>query len=453
MKWCCVFLYLCQCSQTLHLSEDECGVVAELVDLAQGCISLRQEAWRWLQGVKPFSQAAPPLWTRLILRLGKERLCENSVVAGTVFGRLAEMIFGELVEQGWLDLSKESFTDSRLREWQVNYLSLLGIVERMSMFSLQINGLNQDPVRNICHRAHFERCRSEFKVSSTKVAGFMGCLATEDTLWKPDERSWTLSDRKQGANQEVDRVLKEVDTLFKAQHVVIHYPSSLVPSMRMMGVLEPFFDVYGITCDHDRKMSLFPFGAGMANADVEIFESLRHLPSFRVRRIFGIGNAFGYSTMILAKLWPSAALDVLESESEGCAHVGSEVTRRIARSLGADVNLHIGFSPQDVPAAVRKPRRYELAFLDGNHTMEQLLLDFEAVRPFLAQRSVVVLHDVEFAFLESAVQWILASDAGVSFRYFRGKTQAYRNVLGTGMLVRNISEEEMLAVGTPVDWS
>ena len=29
-------------------------------------------------------------------------------------------------------------------EWQVNFLSLLGIVERMASFALQINGLDQD---------------------------------------------------------------------------------------------------------------------------------------------------------------------------------------------------------------------------------------------------------------------------------------------------------------------
>ena len=29
-------------------------------------------------------------------------------------------------------------------EWQVNFLSLLGIVERMASFALQINGLDQE---------------------------------------------------------------------------------------------------------------------------------------------------------------------------------------------------------------------------------------------------------------------------------------------------------------------
>ena len=37
----------------------------------------------------------------------------------------------------------------------------------------------------------------------------------------------------------------------------------------------------------------------MTNADVEIFEKLRYLPSLPVHRIFEIGNAFGYSTTLL----------------------------------------------------------------------------------------------------------------------------------------------------------
>ena len=37
----------------------------------------------------------------------------------------------------------------------------------------------------------------------------------------------------------------------------------------------------------------------MTNADVEIFEKLRYLPSLPVHQIFEIGNAFGYSTTLL----------------------------------------------------------------------------------------------------------------------------------------------------------
>jgi hypothetical protein len=41
-------------------------------------------------------------------------------------------------------VSHEPWQDSSFMEWQVNFLSLLGIVERMASFALQINGLDQD---------------------------------------------------------------------------------------------------------------------------------------------------------------------------------------------------------------------------------------------------------------------------------------------------------------------
>lgn len=433
----------------------------QLVHLATTCVNMRQDGHRELQRLRrSFGQAPEPeltesLWIRLVPRLDVQRLCAHGQVAGTIFGHLAQQIFQELVDWNWLEkVSLESHQDSSFLEWQVNFLSLLGIVERMASFSLQINGLDQDPIRSIQATAQYHRCQPQYQLSSTKLVGFMGCLAADDAFWRPEERSWTLPDRLEGFNSEVERLVNETDALYEAEHVVIFFPSTLVPSMRMLTATPEFAKAIpeGVTCDPDKERT-FPFGAGMTNADVEIFEKLRHLPSLRVHRIFEIGNAFGYSTTILAKLWPSAPLDVIDAEVDGtCPRVGSSLSRKILQKMQADVNLHIGFSPQDVPAAMREPRRYELVFIDGLHTLEQLILDFEAVRPYLAERCVVVLHDVEFSFLRNSVRWIMASPAGSGFRYFRGKTTAYRNFLGTGMLVRNISAEEMALVGQEVDW-
>ena len=186
----------------------------------------------------------------------------------------------------------------------MSYLSLLGIVERMATFSLQINGLHQEPIRSIQALASQHRCQPHFQVPSTKevgapavfgakravgtsftpknepissvemdmfwferelffyflgfsclnaelvpmfggdvfdpnllTSGFMGCLSSFDTAWKPDERSLTLPDRLGGSSPEaqrdkgpgrancshhqcqVDRVLNETDEIYKAQHV------------------------------------------------------------------------------------------------------------------------------------------------------------------------------------------------------------------------------------------
>ncbi|CAL1141606.1 unnamed protein product [Cladocopium goreaui] len=456
-----LYIHLCVSGTGTKLSQEECRVAGQLVNLSTVCVNLRENGHRELQRLRrSFGQVPEPeltesLWIRLVPRLDLQRLCSDGQVAGSVFGLLARQIFQELVDWKWLEkVSLESHQDSSFMEWQVNFLSLLGIVERMASFALQINGLDQDPNRSIQATAQYHRCQPQYQLSSTKKVGFMGCLAADDAIWRPEERSWTLPDRLEGSNSEVERLVNETDALYEAEHVGIYFPSTLVPSMRMLAATPEFAEAYkGVTCDPKVQERTFPFGAGMTNADVEIFEKLRYLPSLPVHRIFEIGNAFGYSTTILAKLWPTAVLDVIDAEVEGnCPRVGSTLSRKILQKIQANVNLHIGFSPQDVPAAMREPRRYELVFIDGLHTLEQLILDFEAVRPYLAERCVVVLHDVEFSFLRNSVKWIMASPAGSGFRYFRGKTAAYRNFLGTGMMVRNISVEEMALVGQEVDW-
>eukprot|EP00929_Paragymnodinium_shiwhaense_P102451 TRINITY_DN65642_c0_g1_i2.p1 TRINITY_DN65642_c0_g1~~TRINITY_DN65642_c0_g1_i2.p1 ORF type:complete len:412 (-),score=18.64 TRINITY_DN65642_c0_g1_i2:46-1281(-) len=175
-------------------------------------------------------------------------------------------------------------------------------------------------------------------------------------------------------------------------------------------------------------------GAGLSNSDVEAFVHLRRLLPRR-SNAFIIGNAFGYSTLVVAMLFKDGgAVDALDGEAEGaCVKAGSWFTRRIARDAGLDVQLTVGLSPGDVSQA-RRFDRYQLAFIDGLHTNEQFLLDFRAVEPYMTEAAVVVCHDVGVYALEKALRQLPKS---WHLHWIRGRR--YRNLAGTVLLHRGFA--------------
>ena len=101
-----------------------------------------------------------------------------------------------------------------------------------------------------------------------------------------------------------------------------------------------------------------------------------------------------------------------------------------------DFRLTIGFSPGDVPKALRRGIGYDIAFIDGLHSNEQIVEDFYALEPHLKARSVVILHDVGAFDLHSGVttfphEW--------KRHVVRGRF--YKNLLGTVLLHRGFSQD------------
>lgn len=106
-----------------------------------------------------------------------------------------------------------------------------------------------------------------------------------------------------------------------------------------------------------------------------------------------IGNSHGVSTLLLATFLSPGPTDAIDAETSRNSDAGSELTRRVAERLGLDVRVTHGFSPQDLDAACRS-ERYGYVLIDGDHTNEQIVLDFEGIKDRLADRCVVYLHDV-----------------------------------------------------------
>ena len=174
---------------------------------------------------------------------------------------------------------------------------------------------------------------------------------------------------------------------------------------------------------------------GIEDADIEIFVHLRRVLPRRNVSVFVLGNAFGYSTMILGMLFARPGhgfIDAIDAESEGdCKTAGSWLTKVVAADLSIDLRLTKGYSPGDIPKSVRPSALYDIAFIDGEHNVDQVLLDFQALEPYMAPKSVMVLHDVGFCSLHAGVARM---SKAWQRHYARGR--AYKNLLGTMLLHR-----------------
>jgi predicted O-methyltransferase YrrM len=136
-------------------------------------------------------------------------------------------------------------------------------------------------------------------------------------------------------------------------------------------------------------------GWGMSFAELSLFEFLSEI--YQPASLFGIGNAFGWSTVALRLFFPGAALACIDAGIEGNDNMaGIDLTNEILGEAGGGSVIY-GFSPADVPRVVEEKLggHIDLAFIDGNHTNAQLILDYEAVRPYLTTDHLVICHDVE----------------------------------------------------------
>jgi len=135
-------------------------------------------------------------------------------------------------------------------------------------------------------------------------------------------------------------------------------------------------------------------------SDILVFQWIAWFAPWK--RALIIGNSFGFSTLLIAGLCPGCDVDAIDAEIEGSENrLGSQLTMAIAREDFPGVRLTIGFSPQDLPQACRFDA-YDLIFIDGFHTNDQLIGDFGGICGRREGNSVVYLHDVGMAQMTSA---------------------------------------------------
>jgi predicted O-methyltransferase YrrM len=189
----------------------------------------------------------------------------------------------------------------------------------------------------------------------------------------------------------------------------------------------------GLNPSHFENYSLAPFtwfirdgrsltnGLGIALQEVYFLECL--FARLRPERLFVVGNSVGWSTFALALLNPAARVLAIDAGFDRFSLDGLEFTNRVAQEEGLAITAVKAVSPQDVAPTLRAHAMtpVDFAFIDGFHTVEQVELDFDAIRPHAAPGCVYVFHDVQAAGLRAGIERI-AEKSGLSWDLLLGTT-------------------------------
>ena len=122
----------------------------------------------------------------------------------------------------------------------------------------------------------------------------------------------------------------------------------------------------------------------------------RLIEAFQPRNCFIIGNAFGMSSAFIAKMMErngGASVITLDSQSEGDGSRCFQTAQKISERMNCRILKNkSGWSPQDIGAAV-EDEKYDLIFIDGDHSHPQVTKDFEGIQPLVGDETIVCWHD------------------------------------------------------------
>ena len=117
---------------------------------------------------------------------------------------------------------------------------------------------------------------------------------------------------------------------------------------------------------------------------------------FRPKNCFIIGNAFGMSSVFIAKMMEQcggSSVITLDSMSEGKGQLCSKAAEALRERMNASILVNkVGWSPQDIAQAV-DDESYDLIFIDGDHSHPQVTKDFVGIGSIARDDSILCWHD------------------------------------------------------------
>lgn len=149
-------------------------------------------------------------------------------------------------------------------------------------------------------------------------------------------------------------------------------------------------------------------GSSIGEDEIKFFLDLPHIVDARYS--FCIGVAFGLSTFTLALAKPDHLVFGIDNYTERAGDAtdhARELVQRVIRERVTNVHLHIGTSPQNTAACLArmpKEKKLSIVFIDALHRNPAATADFQGVKPFLNEDSVILWHNVNSvhqAFTES----------------------------------------------------
>lgn len=133
---------------------------------------------------------------------------------------------------------------------------------------------------------------------------------------------------------------------------------------------------------------------GLALREVAFLESLSSISDFK--KIYIVGNSFGFSTLALSLINPDAKVVAIEIGMEPFTEQWIGATNKIADDEGLNIKVVKGSSPENTAEIINAELggSIDFAFVDGMHTNPAIELDFNSLRPFGHRRTIYGFHDV-----------------------------------------------------------
>jgi hypothetical protein len=162
-------------------------------------------------------------------------------------------------------------------------------------------------------------------------------------------------------------------------------------------------------------------GLGIALQEIYFLECL--FERFHPKSVFAIGNSLGWSTLALALANPKARVLAIDAGTDRHSQAGIDFTNGIAADENLEVTVVAGSSPADVAQILRDQAMppIDFAFIDGYHSVDQVVLDFDAVKKAAAVGCVYLFHDVANFALTPGVERI-AAENGMGWQLLLGTT-------------------------------
>ena len=150
-----------------------------------------------------------------------------------------------------------------------------------------------------------------------------------------------------------------------------------------------FFNVRDVPCTMFLKNNVLSGCPGVALQEIMFFEQFREFIS--PQRILIIGNAFGWSTIAFALIFPKAKTVAIDPNSEGVNFTNELIARNSLSACAV-----VGRSPENVAeiASRHLGGSVDFSLIDAIHTNEAIIADFAAVKATAVDQAFYLFHDV-----------------------------------------------------------
>jgi predicted O-methyltransferase YrrM len=121
-----------------------------------------------------------------------------------------------------------------------------------------------------------------------------------------------------------------------------------------------------------------------------LFRLARH---FKPETIIELGTSLGVSTLYLAKANPAAKVITLE----GCTTKSEQAATNFASLHASNIDLHIGRFDIVLPDLVKDITKIDFAFIDGHHTYDATIDNFQTLLQITHNDTVFVFDDIHWS--------------------------------------------------------